>query len=587
MFANLLAPAEAVPQRPTRRAWGILLLLTALVAALHLVGLDWHLPHHPQGDEKVLWLQVAIARGEEVTPAERLLARCYPSLLGRAADALVSETRPAAPGDVAALREAAVHELYGIRLLVAILSAGIVPATWLVARWFLRERWAFLAAALASTSTIAVWYSSMARPHAVVVVFLTATVAASLRARATGRIRDFLLAGAFAALAVGTLHSGACACAAVAAAWAWNARPRFGAPLVGAVLAAVLVLVSLFVFLRGEPLPDLAGGEKPGNALLSFFGMGVHNVDAGFFDGGGFVRFARAMRDWEPILALGAAVGIACLIGSVLRGGADRTRRAVFWTVAAQPLTHLLLFGAYSDSFQRFWLPLIPYLAILAVVGAVSCWNAAPVRVRPFVAGLCTTLALAQLGIALQIARLRVRDDTHELAAHWIETHPANGPFFIGPTVRVPLVARDPAYRAELLTSRMYFVPWVLALTRLDDATRDAAGIDLRDLPLRRLDQRNQLELQPARFVDGLGKGCVFLERIRDDRRKMFRVLREELVRRGEPLAAFDPRPPTIPGAQPIDYMLDGPGAPEAWFAWSLVWVERLGPSIEVFSTGN
>jgi 4-amino-4-deoxy-L-arabinose transferase-like glycosyltransferase len=201
-----------------------------VIAALHLVGIDWHLPHVPLSDEKVYWLQVGIARGMEALPFDRVHAHSYPSMLGRVAEVLLPVRAPVAPSTLDALRSWSAQEVLGIRVGIAILSAGIVPATWFAARRLLSEPWAALAAGLASISTLSVWFSSMGRPHAVVVVFATATVAASLRARATGRIVDFVLAGAFAALSVGTLQSGACACAAVAAAWWWNATPRFGRP---------------------------------------------------------------------------------------------------------------------------------------------------------------------------------------------------------------------------------------------------------------------------------------------------------------------------------------------------------------------
>jgi len=565
----------------------LLAALTLLVAALHLVGLDWQLPHHPQGDEKILWLQVRIARGEEVSAAEELLARCYPSLLGKSADAVVPGASSDGTRDLDALRESSTSELLGIRLLVAILSAFIVPATWFLARRIVREQWAFLAAALASISTIAVWYSSMARPHAVVAVFTTATVAASLRARTSGRVSDFLLAGVFAALAVGTLHSGACACAAVAAAWWWNARPRFGAPLVGAILAAGLVFVSLFVFLRGKPLPDLTDGRQPGNALLSFFGMGVHNVDAGFFDGGGFLRFALAMRDYEPILATLAVIGLFVVVRAASRGRNDRARVAVFGTVAAQPLVHFVLFGLYSDSFQRFWFPVIPYLALLGVLGIGAITAVASARRRPLVRVLFAIPLLVQLGLAVKIVVLRVRDDTHELAASWIEAHPERAPFHVGPTVHLPLLSTDPGHRAEIPAQRMFFVPWTVTTMRVDPKTRARWGLDLRDPPVRLAKQRERLTQDSAAWLAELEPGVILLERFFDGRRMPFQVLREELLRRGEPIAVFDPIPFDAPAARPIDYMLDGPMAPEAWMAWSLVWNTRLGPEIEVFPTGN
>lgn len=585
MSVSPLAAPDAAPPAPSRRAWALLAALTVLVAALHLVGLDFHLPHHPQADEKPLWLQVQIARGVEVSPEERLLARCYPSLLGRVADAVIPAQATPVPGDVDSLRASVAHTGLWIRRIVAVLSALIVPATWLAARRLVRPETAWLATLLVATSTIAVWYSSMGRPHAVVAVFTTATVAASLRARASGLVRDFALAGVFAALAVGTLHSGACACAAVAAAWWWNARPRWGAPLGGAVIAAALVIASLLFFLRGEPLPDLRTETAAGDVLLSFFGMGVHNVDSGFFDGGGFARFARALRDYEPVLATLAIGGLAVAVARAwrARGPLGRGARAVAWTAAAHPLAHLALFGAYGDSFQRFWFPVLPALALLAAIGIDAAWRAPRPAARAVLRAAVAVLLAGQLAVVAKLAVLRVRDDTHELAAQWIVAHPEAAPFHVGPTVMLPLVPRDPQYRAELVPLRMFFIPWTAKLVREGEPWR-AQGYDLHDPPMRREQDRDRLYGDLARWIYDRGLGVMFVERFYDGRRRPLQLLRAELLRRAPPIATFDPQPCDVPGTRPIEYLLDGPAAPEAWFAWSALWAARLGPELEVYT---
>jgi len=240
----------------------------------------------------------------------------------------------------------------------------------------------------------------MARPHSIVTMFTTAAVAASSRARATGRVGDFALAGTFAALAVGALQSGVCACAAVAAAWWWNSRPRLGVPLLGVGVAALAVLGSLLVLFRGDPLPDIGPAKPPGNVVLAFFGLGVHDVDERFFDGGGFRRFVLAMRDDEPVLATLAAVGPVFVLADALRGKVGRARRAVCATAAAQPLAHFALFGVCGDSFQRMWLPLIPCLAVLASFGIGAVLERATGRWRAAVVTSCAVLLSLQLAIA-------------------------------------------------------------------------------------------------------------------------------------------------------------------------------------------
>lgn len=556
--------------------------MTAMFAVVHTIGLDWHLPHHGHTDEIVLWLQLQRERGLELQPHERLLALCYPSLLGKLASFFVP-SGTAVPTDFETLRNAAGRDVVGIRALVAVLSALVVPATWFVARRIVASPWAFLAAGLAGSSTIAIWYSSMGRPHAVVAVFTTATVAASLRARASGQFLDFVLAGAFAAAAVSTLHSGACACVAVAAAWFWCEKPRFGTPLAGAVAAAALVLTGILVFLRGESLPALEVQSAPGDDLLSFLGMGVHNVDTGYFNAGGFERFVRAMRDYEPVLSLLAIAGVVALALAPSESGRTSTSRAVLRTWLAQPLAHLVLFGAYGDSFQRFWFPLIPHIAILATVGVATIVSASRGKFRLVPRLFVAALLVIQMVVAVKLVVLRARDDTYEVAAQWVRAHPEHAPFLAGPTVDLPLVPRDPAYRQRLLESRLSFMPWVQALGHVDPALRSRLQVELHDLPLRRREERERLTKDPARFVDDLGAGVVLVEHVRHDRRQMFGVLREELLKRGQPIATFEPQVLGVRGAQPIDYLLDGPHAPEAWFAWSALWAARLGPEIEVF----
>ncbi|MBL8860843.1 MAG: glycosyltransferase family 39 protein [Planctomycetes bacterium] len=565
-----------------RATWGALAALTLLALALHCVGLDWHLPHYPQGDEKILWLQLQVARGETVTPEEAQLARCYPRLLGLAAHALVGVAPVPEDPSLETLRASVAHDVLGIRRIIAAFSALMVPLTWLLARPLVGARWALLAAFLAGTSTLAVWYSSMGRPHAVVTTLAVACVAASLRARSTGRFGDFVLAGGLAALALGTLHSGACAFAAVAAAWWWCARPRWGAPFLGLCTAAALCLASFALLLRGEGLPDLEQGATLADRLLSFLGMGAHQVDAGFFDGGGFARLARALRDYEPVLTVLAAAGLAALAVAAIRGRSGAEPWVPLLVVGAHPLAHVLVFGLYSNSFQRFWLPLVPYLAVLASLAVARVASARPSLPQRVALAGAVVLVLAQAAIAVKIAVLRTRDDTQELVARWIEEHPERGPFRIDPTVQLPLVPRDAAFRAEFVSARMYFVPWQAATLSLDAATRARLGQDLRELPLLSPEARAEFARDPAAWVDALGTGSVVLERHRDGRRRVLRAVRDELVRRAPPLAVFDPLPARDAWSRPIEYMLDGPHAPEAWFVWRVVRAARLGPELEI-----
>lgn len=384
---------------------------------------------------------------------------------------------------------------------------------------------------------------------------------------------------------MGTLQSGACVATAILAAWWWGERPRLGRPLVGLALAAALMIASIQVFLHSGPLPDAgAGGGGLWNGLLSWFGMGVHNVHAGFFNGEGFLRLWTTARDHEPVLAIGVVFGVAAFVLRRVRREDPLPRAAgrSVLVVGAHGFVHLGLFGWYGDSFQRMWLPLVPAAAILAVYGASETIRVARARARAFAIAAWSVLALLQLGIAGQMCVLRARDTTLDLATRWIGEHPEAEPVYLGQTIDVTIVPRDLRHREWMRSSRLHLVPWDKACAALDPAERERLGRELRNVPLEADAKRRQLTEDPARYVQELGRGVVLLERVPETWRRTFFVLRGALEQHARRVDFIPAGRREGLGAGPVQ-IFDGPLADDRWFWWRVLTVERLGPPIDVF----
>jgi len=110
-----------------------------------------------------------------------------------------------------------------------------------------------------------------------------------------------------------------------------------------------------------------------------------------------------------------------------MRGGgeAERERRRDVLVCLGYVLPYVAVFGLYDLTFERFALPLVPFLAVAAACALSALWSRIPERRRSVYAaatGAAAVLALPALG-TWRLGSFRSQPDTFELAARWLEEH--------------------------------------------------------------------------------------------------------------------------------------------------------------------
>jgi hypothetical protein len=599
----MLSPEPTAGARKTAaRSWLAVAALTAAALALRLAGIGFMLPHTPNVDEQVLSIQVARERHIESLAEKATLPLAYPTLIAKTVGAVTPNRTPvsrvrAQASDVEprTLEEhlaAASAGIVEIRTWIAILSALAVPLTFLLARKFLSDTGALLASALIAVSVLHEWYSSQARPHGALCTLTLASVLASIELCRRGRTRDLVVAGIAAALAVCCLQSGAFVLPALAVAIVVGERRSARKWLAWTVPAGIVALgIAAFYRFGASPLEDALGGAGFFDRILSR----THGIALEDFRGRGFFPIAKALWSYDPLISVLALAGGTTLLA---RGWSRRITLASRRTkdaavVLAHAVPHVVAFGLFERTFQRFLMPIVPYLCILAAFALLALGAALASRLRSStISRASRTLAILPvlliLGVqswaAVRVARLKCAPDTEELAAAWIREHVARGEerIAIGPSLELPLLRTPETISETLVHDRLAYVPWVEYEVALAPSECARLGYSIVDLPLRKNADRERFQGDPKAFVLGLGARWAVVEVQHVGRRPILRDLRDTVRSLGTRVAHFVPRSEDEDDL-PITYEFDGPWAPEQEFAWRAARFDRQGPEIEIY----
>lgn len=559
----------------------LVLLLTLVAGFVRSAGVDHMLPHGPEPDGLVYDKQVRVLEaGEPGTSAQHLyfFYPLLPSMLAAAftdAPAADDIERPLAEQ----LERAKAHRVR-IRLVVAWLSALATPFVWLLARRFLAARLAFLAAALYAFDPFVLWFAQQARPHGVLVLWTAAALwTSTLLARRAGW-RECLACAAAAAGGVATLQSGAALLVPMAAALVLALRPLpwreralgFARACCGLALVATAAWAA-YPAQESKPAPVELGART-----LELSG---HKMDLTLFNGAGFAKVWNALLSYDPLLLGATLAGLALLAAmavprlratakSVLEPGAGRD----LVVAASFVLAYLLAVGLYQRTYQRFALPLVPPLCVLAAfgLGVLARWRKALVVAAALV-------VVGQIGLTVGTVRARVADDTLELAARWIEERvPADEPVAFMPTLDLPLWMDDASVarnEAAMLDEAFVWFSW-----RWGARGPQGAGRRMIAMPLRTQAERDAARLNPAGFVKNLGARWVVVEDQRG-RRPLLTLLREEVAARADLAVRISPYGESDEGLPLLQQDDDYPRTlPWTWLAARH---GRVGPSIEIY----
>lgn len=438
------------PGRPAARSKPWLLLALAALTLLAFVprarGLETGLPCSLEQDAK-LHFQLELARTEE--PDETLIreASWYPPLLGRVAGIVPVDDEVPTGATLEEHLAAAGALPRRIRLTVMLLSLLAIPVTWALARCILRPYPALFAAALVATSLLGTSFASQARPHAAAAALdmLAVLCCVGIVLRGSGWMH--LAAGLSCAAAMSALQSGTSTLVALAAALLWRAvsTRRWLDPRV--LLALAPIVVAGLAFYSGSSSdsgPDMEL-DPSGRALV----VSGHLIWLHEFRGRGFSKIAHTMVTYEPVLLVLSLFALPLLFLGPRSDARRGVRSGPVFVMAAYALAYLLVTGLYSNTHERFVLPLVPLFAVLAAAGAQRL--AGRIEARGSGAPRAAWFALAALTLALpgyacwRLGEVRARPTTRELAASWLREHLPNPgrPVLLSPGLDLPL-ARPP-----------------------------------------------------------------------------------------------------------------------------------------------
>jgi hypothetical protein len=435
-----------------------------LHVALHCATIDSLLPHGKEPGAALV--HQALSMRGEVPQADSAWAK-YPHVVSRLMTLMPwAPTLTLSPGiepkaELEAHLTFASRHFVVARLVVILLTALAIPLSYLLARRFLSPPWDLVATLLLASSLLLQCFAHQARPHAALVAPALAALLGCQAWARSGRHRDLALATLGCSLALGTLHSGAFvligALTALIVRLRSPSRLRWGPPLL-AIGVLVLAVRLTYPFLFDEP--------QVGSQFSSTFGTYAfpHIVTRERFTGDGFAVLAATVRSYDPALGIAAVIGLLALALRWWPGWRRRsdlelkTEPAATVVLVLPALVYFLVVGLYGRTFERFLMPLLPFLAVLAAFGLATCASGIGsllgAHARRFATlALITGTLMFTTWPCLRLVWLHGRPDTYQEAAQWVtENVDREGELaLIVPLVNLPLllpIVREEGYLA-------------------------------------------------------------------------------------------------------------------------------------------
>ncbi len=592
------ASCESRDAAPRKAILAVLIGLCVLAAVLRLAGVDRLLPHLPEPDTFLVLQLQSLRHDPAMIPHEEFYER-YPLLIARSLALLPfdlpSEHIDPAAGAAEHLRAAA-HPYVEVRTLSALMGVLLVPLTWLLARRFLGAGGALWAAFFVATSALHILYSQQGRPHVTHATLALGAVLAALafHDRPTGA--RALLAAATAGLALAALQSGAFALAPLAVALWLSPMGGGGSGSGGryvrrALHAGVAVVVALAIAAPFYPtLPTIEDGR------IVLAQRGGHTLDLDRFNGAGLWRSVHLLWMHDPLLVVLCSAGLLVTLMHAARHfrSSDTRERGAAYIVLAYVVPYGLVIALQSTIYDRFLIPLLPYIggasAALIVWVFTSAARALDAGVvRTVVLGASALLVAAfPASIALHYSTVAVAPDTLEQSAAWFangwrdDAHnpdPERGAIATSAILNLPLLYSPSALAIDTADPGSALAPW-LAYQRLIPTPADARDrYDVRvfpsELALESGDKahggsRRWLEsVRPQYAVLELTPKMVFIPALAE--------LREAVLERGTLVFRSSGDEPNVPFQGPINYQ------DVKNFVPRILSARAFGPGIEIY----
>jgi Dolichyl-phosphate-mannose-protein mannosyltransferase len=319
------------------------------------------------------------------------------------------------------------------RLVAAVLGTIAVWLTYLTGARLLDRNVGLLAAAIFGMSFLPIFYSHLALND----VPALAPVALSLYGVAgvyrSGRLRDYLIAGAGIGLAAATKYTGGITLVCLlAAALCDGLAPGRRWAAARALLAALVLALVAFVAADPFALLDFSAFSA-GISSQASIAAGSEPVKLGTSPGSGIAYYV-----WTFTWGLGLGPSVAAVAGALAM--LARRRWALAAILLPGPIAFVIFMGDQQRFFGRWLMPVFPLVAIVAAYAGVELvrWLWRSCRVPVLAGGVLVAVLMLTQSLVSVIHNDQVlsRPDTRSLTRAWMVKHvPAGAKVVIEPVV--------------------------------------------------------------------------------------------------------------------------------------------------------
>lgn len=568
--------SSALPRIPPKILLA-LIAITSLAGILRFSGLDYLLPLVIEPDPHIAGQVRTIETGSPSASESHDWPK-YP-LIPAQLTVLTSDPVPL-PAKTAPLAEhldAAMNPILRVRKTIAWLSLLLVPAGWLLARRFMSDAWALPAAYLAGMSLLAIHFGTQARPHAAAAAFPALTVVACMRLARAPTIKNYLLVTLAGALAIGCLQSAVALGFPVLVAHLLGGRSfrhqlKLLIPCLGLFLSLYLFSPFLFESVNLTQSDDIIG-------------FGGHEMFLFGFRGGGIPIILRAVSGWEPALGAGALLALAYTLRERLTTGLTQQTRNERRIALAYVLPYLLVIGLNPRTYERFVLPLVPFLATWSVWALYRMHSSGSKRLA---LSLTTLMCLIPTVAGVKLCMLRSRPTTLDLASDWLVSNAADSadPVYIFRPNTLPLFKTEESTELDEADNKLsdnWEMNWTGYQRDHLQGRQQEQAWNLRFSPMSREHKRvAQMGSDPTGYLQSLEDGKLLVLEVYEDRRVLqeFNILTEAARDSYLKVAEFKPGPRM---EIPLRYQdITRPTAPS--FFLQVLRAQSFGPPLEIFA---
>lgn len=306
------------------------------------------------------------------------------------------------------------------RTAMALFGTACVFLTWRLGGELFGRRAGLVAAAILALSPVHITWSQVIRSDIMATFFLLLCLLAALRIARDGRWRDHVLAALWLGLAIATKWPFALGALAIVGAAVLRIGERREDARQALLRAAGALALALAFLLLASPYLLL---DYP--ALLRNLQGEAQQHHLGATGGG---PLGNAV--WYLSGPLLAGLGVPGMLLAAVGAMTASRRGEMLAVLASVAVAFFLVICAQRLVWERWALPLLPLLAILAGAGAVRLWQEArrlPRGAAGVLAGLTALAVLAPLAAQTQRNAKARLNDTRQQAARWTEAHVTPG----------------------------------------------------------------------------------------------------------------------------------------------------------------